>query len=80
MLKSIENQGIIYAVLAFAFLRFDTDLFKQVASVSPLEALSHRIVWSVVVLVAFLYIGKQFHIIKPILIDTSKVKYLILSA
>ena len=79
-MKSEEQKGILYAISAFLFWGLAPIYFKQVASVSPVEVLVHRIIWSVVVLVLLLTIGKQFDRILPLFGDKSKRKWLLLSS
>jgi len=79
-MKTEEQKGILYAVSAFLFWGLAPIYFKQVAAVSPLEVLAHRIIWSVLVLLLFLTVGKQFGQIKPLLRDRSKLTYLLLSS
>jgi chloramphenicol-sensitive protein RarD len=79
-MKPEEKTGILYAIAAFAFWGLAPIYFKQVASVAPTEVLAHRILWSVVVLIVFLSLGKQFGQIKLLFKDSSKLKWLMLSS
>ena len=79
-MKPEEKTGILYAIAAFAFWGLAAIYFKQVASVAPTEVLAHRILWSVVVLIVFLSLGKQFGQIKLLFKDSSKLKWLMLSS
>jgi len=79
-MKTEEQKGIFYAIAAFGFWGLAPIYFKQVATVSPTEVLAHRILWSVLVLVIFLSVSKQFGHIKPLFKDPSKLKWLILSS
>ncbi len=81
-MKNLTQQqiGTIFAILAFTFWGLVPIYFKQVSSVDPFEVLSHRIIWSVVVLLFLLLITRRFHTIKPIFRDLSQLKYLFLSA
>ena len=54
--------------------------FKQVDTVSAIEVLLHRIIWSVVVLVILLVISKQVSVVKDIFKSLKQLKYLILSS
>jgi len=75
-----EKTGIFYAISAFGFWGLAPIYFKQVASVASTEVLAHRILWSVVILVIFLSLGKQFGQIKPLFKDPAKLKWLMLSS
>lgn len=80
--NSQQNQkvGVLYAIAAFLFWGLVPIYFKQVVSVTPMEVLIHRIIWSVIVLFILLLIRKRFHLIKPIFNDKNKLKYLFLSS
>lgn len=73
-------QGYIYAVLAFGFWGLVPIYFKLISSVSPLEVLTHRIIWSVVLLFGIIFFSRQFGAFRLLLKDIHKVKFLILSA
>ncbi len=79
-MTSQEKTGIFYAIAAFGFWGLAPIYFKQVAIVAPTEVLAHRILWSVVVLVVFLSLSKQFGQIKPLFRDPDKLKWLMLSS
>ena len=75
-----EKLGQIYAVLAFFIWGAIAPIyFKQVASVEPLEVLIHRIFWSFLLLIPLLYITKQIEVLKVIIKDLKKLKYLAIS-
>jgi len=76
-----ENKiGQIYAVCAFLFWGAIAPIyFKQVASVEPLEVLIHRIIWSLIILIPLLFISKQINVLKLLIKDYRKLKYLALS-
>lgn len=76
-----ENKiGQIYAVLAFLFWGAIAPIyFKQVVSVEPLEVLIHRIIWSLIILIPLLFITKQINVLKLLIVDYRKLKYLALS-
>ncbi|MBV5277984.1 MAG: EamA family transporter RarD [Campylobacteraceae bacterium] len=77
---SEEVQGYIYAILAFVFWGLIPIYFKLISTVSPLEVLAHRIIWSVVLLFGIVIFSKQFGAFKLLVKDFHKIKYLILSA
>lgn len=76
-----ENKlGQLYAVLAFLFWGALAPIyFKQVASVDSVEVLMHRVIWSFLLLIPLLFIGKQVHIFLKLLKDIKKIKYLAFS-
>jgi len=76
-----ENKlGQIYAVFAFFIWGAIAPIyFKQVTSVEPLEILNHRILWSFVILIPLIFITKQTKVLKVLLQDYKKLKYLVLS-
>ena len=75
-----EKLGQIYAVLAFFIWGAIAPIyFKQVASVEPIEVLIHRIFWSFLLLIPLLFITKQIEVLKAIIKDTKKLKYLAIS-
>ena len=76
-----ESQlGMIYAVCAFAFWGLIPIYFKQVSEVGAFEVLSHRIIWSVVVLILLIIITKQINVVKALFKSLKQLKYLILSS
>ncbi|AFL69429.1 EamA family transporter RarD [Sulfurospirillum barnesii] len=77
---SSQTQGYIYAVLAFLFWGLVPIYFKLIATVSALEILAHRIIWSVVLLFVMILLSRQLGTLKVLLVDIHKLKYLVLSA
>lgn len=77
---SQEAQGYIYAILAFVFWGLVPIYFKLVSTVSATEILTHRIIWSVVLLFGMILLSRQFGAFKLLIKDLSKIKYLLLSA
>ncbi|MFK5880822.1 MAG: EamA family transporter RarD [Sulfurospirillum sp.] len=75
-----EKKGIIYAILAFVFWGLVPIYFKLVKSVSPIEILVHRIIWSVVFLTVLVIATKQVSLFKSILRDKQKLKILFLTS
>jgi len=72
--------GQVYAVLAFLFWGAIAPIyFKQVASVDSVEVLIHRILWSFILLIPLLFISKQFYVLKALIKDIQKIKYLAIS-
>ena len=60
--------GVVYALLAFTFWGLAPIYFKWVAYINPLEVLSHRVLWSVVMLLAVILLTRDW----PLLIQVSK--------
>jgi chloramphenicol-sensitive protein RarD len=54
------NPGIAYAALAFVLWGLIPLYFKQIASVSPLEVVLHRSVWSLLFVLAVLAVWRRF--------------------
>lgn len=72
--------GQIYAVCAFLIWGAIAPIyFKQVADVNPLEVLMHRVIWSFVILIPLLFLNNQIKILKDLLKDSQKLKFLFLS-
>ena len=75
-----EKLGQIYAILAFFILGAISPIyFKQVASFEPIVVLIHRIFWSFLLLIPLLYITNQIIVLKTIIKDSKKIKYLAIS-
>ncbi|MBQ0757799.1 MAG: EamA family transporter RarD [Amphritea sp.] len=55
-----QNRGVLFALSAYGMWGLFPIYFKSVASVSPLEVLSHRIIWSVVFLTLFILISGRW--------------------
>ncbi len=71
--------GQIYAVFAFLFWGALAPIyFKQVASVGPVEVLMHRVLWSFIILIPLLFLTNQITILKSLVKDIKKLKYLFL--
>ncbi|PHO13954.1 protein RarD [Malaciobacter marinus] len=77
---SEKKLGLLYALCAFLFWGLTPMYYKQITMVPPFEILSHRVVFSVVVLVFLLFISKQFNTLKPIFKSLAKMKYLIFAS
>jgi len=75
-----EKKGIIYAILAFTFWGLVPIYFKLVQSVSPIEILIHRILWSVVFLSILIIFTKQIPNLKKLLKDRKRLKILFLTS
>lgn len=75
-----KKLGSIYAVLAFLFWGGISPIyFKQIASVDALEILLYRVLFSVVTLLPFLLIRKEFELFCKTIVDLKVLKYLFFS-
>lgn len=54
--------------------------FKSIAQVSPLEILSHRVIWSFFLLAALLHFGRHWRSVYHIATDKKKIAYLLSSS
>jgi len=77
---SEEKKGVIFAILAFTFWGLVPIYFKLVNSVSPLEVLTHRIIWSLFFLYILIISTRQMDSVKKIFKDKKKFKILFLTA
>jgi chloramphenicol-sensitive protein RarD len=75
-----HRTGVLYAISAFSFWGMVPIYFKQVADVSPLEVLAHRILWSMVLLLIFLIASRRFGLVGSIFRDPKQRKMLLLSS
>ncbi|MCJ8328078.1 MAG: EamA family transporter RarD [Campylobacterales bacterium] len=75
-----EKLGYIFAIIAFLLWGGVAPIyFKEVAAVTPLEVISHRVLWSILILLPLLFITKQTRVFISVIIDSSKLKYLFFS-
>jgi chloramphenicol-sensitive protein RarD len=74
------RQGIIYAVGAYLMWGVAPMYFKMLQPVTALEILSHRILWSFVLLTLLVYFGRQWPLARIILKDKRKLAYLSLTS
>jgi len=52
--KQEQHKGVLFALAAYGMYGVIPIYFKIVASVSPFEVLSHRVIWSVIFLALFI--------------------------
>nr|WP_229744606.1 EamA family transporter RarD [Neiella marina] len=80
MVQSVARQGAIFAVLAYTMWGIAPIYFKSLQSIPALEMVSHRVVWSFLLLLAVLswYVGWQA--IKQLLKEPKKLALLGLSS
>ena len=75
-----EKLGYIFAVFAFLFWGAVSPIyFKEVGGVTALEVLMHRVVWSFLILIPLVYLTKQTEVLKLLLKNKNKLKYLLYS-
>ena len=75
-----EKLGYIFAVFAFLIWGAVSPIyFKEVGGVTALEVLMHRVVWSFLILIPLVYLTKQTEVLKLLLKNKNKLKYLLYS-
>ncbi|WP_282150702.1 EamA family transporter RarD [Vibrio diabolicus] len=74
------RQGILLAIGAYTMWGIAPMYFKSIAQVSPLEILSHRVIWSFFLLAALLHFGRHWRSVYYIAKDKTKIAYLIASS
>ena len=74
------RQGILLAIGAYTMWGIAPMYFKSIAQVSPLEILSHRVIWSFFLLAALLHFGRHWRSVYHIAKDKTKIAYLIASS
>ncbi|HCE1275997.1 TPA: EamA family transporter RarD [Vibrio parahaemolyticus] len=74
------RQGVLLAVGAYTMWGIAPMYFKSIAQVSPLEILSHRVIWSFFLLAALLHFGRHCRSVYHIATDKKKIAYLLSSS
>ncbi|OJI54059.1 EamA family transporter RarD [Vibrio vulnificus] len=74
------RQGVLLALGAYTMWGTAPIYFKSLAAVSPLEILSHRVVWSFFLLAALLHFGRHWRTVREVLTSKSKMLYLVTTA
>ncbi|EMV9318454.1 EamA family transporter RarD [Vibrio vulnificus] len=74
------RQGVLFALGAYTMWGIAPIYFKSLAAVSPLEILSHRVVWSFFLLAALLHFGRHWRTVRDVLTSKSKMLYLVTTA
>ncbi|HFQ4970348.1 TPA: EamA family transporter RarD [Vibrio vulnificus] len=74
------RQGVLLALGAYTMWGIAPIYFKSLAAVSPLEILSHRVVWSFLLLAALLHFGRHWRTVRDVLTSKSKMLYLVTTA
>ena len=75
-----SRQGVLLAIGAYTMWGIAPIYFKAISQVSPLEILSHRVVWSFVLLTVLLHFGRRWRDIRDVSRSKSKMLYLISTA
>ena len=66
------RQGILLAVGAYTMWGIAPIYFKTISEVSPLEILSHRVVWSFVLLAFLLHLGRRWRGVRDVIKSKKK--------
>ena len=75
-----SRQGVLLAIGAYTMWGIAPIYFKAISQVSPLEILSHRVVWSFVLLTVLLQFGRRWRGVRDVSRSKSKMLYLISTA
>ncbi|NOH71178.1 EamA family transporter RarD [Vibrio pectenicida] len=75
-----SRQGVLLAIGAYTMWGIAPIYFKAISQVSPLEILSHRVVWSFVLLTVLLHFGRRWRGVRDVSRSKSKMLYLISTA
>lgn len=71
------RQGILLAVGAYTMWGIAPIYFKTISEVSPLEILSHRVVWSFVLLAFLLHLGRRWRGVRDVIKSKKKMGFLL---
>ncbi|NAW69241.1 EamA family transporter RarD [Vibrio sp. V27_P1S3P104] len=74
------KKGILFALSAYTIWGIAPIYFKQLNQVSPLEILSHRIIWSFFLLAALLHFSRQWKAVVDVFQSKNKLFYLLLTS
>ncbi|WP_162063597.1 EamA family transporter RarD [Vibrio taketomensis] len=74
------RQGVLLAIGAYTMWGIAPIYFKQLAGVPALEILSHRVVWSFLLLALLLHFGRHWGSVRDVFRDKRKMVYLTSSA
>ncbi|MGR5125887.1 EamA family transporter RarD [Vibrio harveyi] len=75
-----SRQGVLLAIGAYTMWGIAPIYFKSIAEVSPLEILSHRVIWSFFLLAALLHFGRHWRSVRDIIKNKTKVMFLVSTA
>ena len=71
------RQGILLAIGAYTMWGIAPIYFKSLSEISPLEILSHRVVWSFFLLAFLLHLGRSWRNVRDTLTSKPKMTYLV---
>ncbi len=74
------RQGVLLAIGAYTMWGIAPIYFKSITEVSALEILSHRVIWSFVLLAALLHFGRRWRTVTEIINNKTKMMYLVSTA
>ncbi|AIV04059.1 chloramphenical resistance permease RarD [Vibrio harveyi] len=75
-----SRQGVLLAIGAYTMWGIAPIYFKSIAEVSPLEILSHRVIWSFFLLAALLHFGRHWRSVRNIIKNKTKMMFLVSTA
>ncbi|EKY4197706.1 EamA family transporter RarD [Vibrio harveyi] len=75
-----SRQGVLLAIGAYTMWGIAPIYFKSIAEVSPLEILSHRVIWSFFLLAALLHFGRHWRSVRDIIKNKTKMIFLVSTA
>ncbi|HDM8204282.1 TPA: EamA family transporter RarD [Vibrio harveyi] len=75
-----SRQGVLLAIGAYTMWGIAPIYFKSIAEVSPLEILSHRVIWSFFLLAALLHFGRHWRSVRDIFKNKTKMMFLVSTA
>lgn len=75
-----SRTGTLCAISAFVWWGLSPIYFKLIGHASPFEIISHRVIWSVLLLTLVLVVQKQLHTLKSIIKDRQKLLFLLAGA
>lgn len=75
-----SRQGVMLAIGAYTMWGIAPIYFKSIAEVSPLEILSHRVIWSFFLLAALLHFGRHWRSVRDIIKNKTKMMFLVSTA
>lgn len=75
-----SRQGVLLAIGAYTMWGIAPIYFKSIAEVSPLELLSHRVIWSFFLLAALLHFGRHWRSVRDIIKNKTKMMFLVSTA
>ncbi|KIF44490.1 chloramphenical resistance permease RarD [Vibrio owensii 47666-1] len=75
-----SRQGVLLAIGAYTMWGIAPIYFKSITEVSPLEILSHRVIWSFFLLAALLHFGRHWRSVRDIIKNKTKMMFLVSTA